>query len=311
MRKAKKKIWIFILAMVILAAYFVSGIYSLQSGQRALILRFGRVMDEVTDSGIHYHLPPPFEKGIKVHISKVQKVAIHKSVDESVFDESIAGDSLEGFTGDENLILVRAFISYDVKNLTHYLFNVEDVKSVVKSSGQMCLGQELAKITVDDVMTSGKSLLRLMMKEKVQKVLDELQTGVRVISVELTDISPPLKVSPAFKAVSDAREKKQGIIKKAEGYANSVIPKSRGNASSIIAQAEAYAKEIENLANGEVKAFYNLLTEYERNPGITVKLKYLETIKQIFSQSQVTIDANPALSTYYIGKKEKKIKSEN
>jgi membrane protease subunit HflK len=138
------------------------------------------------------------------------------------------------------------------------------------------------------------------MKKNVQDILDELNTGVRVISVELTDIAPPLDVSQAFKAVSDARVRKQQIIKEAEGYANVAIPEARGQVSSIIARAEADAKEVLDAANGQVKAFNDLLAEYRRNSEITARLKYLETLQTISQKSRIIIDTEPVESIYYI-----------
>jgi len=282
------------IVILVLLGYFASGIYSLRSGQHALILRFGKVVDEVTASGINYHLPAPFEKAFKVHVRQVQKVQIQQQ----------RGGGVEGFTGDENLLLIRAAVNYDVKNLTHYLLNVEEAKSVIESAGRMCLSAELTKMKVDDVMTVGKSVMRLVLKERIQETLDSLKLGVRVISVELTDIAPPKNVSMAFKAVSDAREKKQRIIKESEGYANSTIPKARGEAISIVYQAAAYASETLNLAQARVEAFKALKKEYANNPDITAKQRYLETLQRIYQKCKVMIDGSPSQSTYYIGKGE-------
>ncbi len=301
---ANKKHWIILSGAVLLIVYLAGGLYTLQSGQCALILRFGRVTHQVTQSGIHYHLPPPFEKAILVNQTEIQKVPIHhksKTKGTTLFRNEAL---LEHITGDENLLIVSAVLSFDVKNPNYYVFNQQDAKLMVESVGQMCLSQELATMTVDDVMTTAKSYLRLALKDKVQQGLDDLHSGIRVISVELTNISPPKQVSNAFKAVSDAREKKQGIIKNAEGYANSIIPTSRGEASSTISQAYAYAEETVNSAVARAETFNALLAEYNRNPEVTAKHKYLESLKKIFSRCQLKIDANPSESIYYIPKQE-------
>jgi hypothetical protein len=49
-----------------------------------------------------------------------------------------------------------------------------------------------------------------------------------------------------------------------------------------------------------VNSFDQLLVEYRNNPGITMQLRYLETIKKIFSNVPLNIDTNPSNSTYYI-----------
>lgn len=300
MKKNRISKIILISITLVLTLYFATGIYTLQSGQNALIIRFGKVLKEVTKSGIHYHLPLPFEKAIKAHVSEVKKVLIQKSDEEEEFND------IENFTGDENLILVRAAISYDIRNLSDYLFNSKDVSSILEATGEMHLNHELAKMKVDNVMTTGKSLLRFKIKEEIQKTLDDLKIGIRIISVELTDISPPMSVSSSFKAVSDAKEKKQEIIKEAEGYANSIIPNARGKSNSIILEARAYSNEVLNSSKGDAKAFNDILVEYNRSPEITYRLKYLETIQNIFKKCNVSIDSNPSNSTYYIEKQEQK-----
>lgn len=275
---------------LVFVIYLLSGTYSLENGQRALVVRFGKVVKEVSDSGIHYSLPWPVEKKIKVYASKVQTLSIKEKLDEK----------LERLTGDENLIVVNALISYDIKNLFNYIFKCEDVENTLRSIGQMCLTRELTRMTVDDVMTTGKSLLRLVVKEGLQETSDIMGLGIRIISVELTDISPPGSVSDAFNSVSNARVKKQEIIKDAEGYANSILPKARGEASTLISKAEAYSKETISSAEGSVSAFNEMLEEYNRKPEITMNIKMLETMKVILNRSSVKIDTNPSKSVYYI-----------
>jgi membrane protease subunit HflK len=295
---SRKIYWI--TAAVILVIYFSSGIYTIESGQHALITRFGKVVRVSTQPGINYHLPSPFEKVTKVHISQVQKVLI----------EEPQGQGLECISGDENLILVKAVVSFDVKDVISYLYKIGNPKATIESAARMCINEEIAKRTVDDIMTTGKSVLRFVLKGKIQEELDKLHAGIRIISLELTDISPPPSVSYAFKAVSDARERKQRIIKDAEGYANTVVPKARGEASSTINQAEAYKQETQNLAQARVKAFNVLYTEYRNKPSITSRLRYLETLKSIYKNCQVVVDSDPSQSIYYISK-EGKLKTQS
>jgi membrane protease subunit HflK len=107
-------------------------------------------------------------------------------------------------------------------------------------------------------------------------------------------------VAQAFKAVSDARVKKDHLIQEAKGYANTVIPEGRGKASSILSEANAYSAEVFDFVNGRVSAFQNLLAEYQRNPEVTAKLQYLQTMQSIYNRSRVIIDADSDDSAYYI-----------
>jgi membrane protease subunit HflK len=287
---SKRRIFSYGLVISLGLIYLASGFYALQSGQRALILRFGKVADDIADPGIHYHLPTPIERVLKVHVSEVQTLSLQGGMELQA----------ERMTGDENLIVVRALVSYDIKNVRDFLFQTQSIPALIQAVSQSCLSQKLASMPVDDVMTGGKSVLRLVMKQEIQHNLDDLHAGVRVISVELTDIVPPEDVYDSFKAVSDAREQKQRIIQEAQGYANEVIPAARGKADAIMAEAESYATEVTDFVNGRMKALLDVFVEYQRNPAIVTRLKFLETLREIAKKSRVMIDTDPENNIYYI-----------
>ncbi len=278
------------LIIAVCAIYLASGLYALQSGQQALILRFGKVVRTVSDSGVHYHLPAPFEQVVKAHVSEVQRLSLQQDV------KFLA----ERLSGDENLLVIQALVSYDIVDLCQYLYHVHDIPALIQAAGQMCLSRQLASMPVDEVMTGGKSVLRLSIKKQLEHMLQELQTGVNVLSVELTNISPPEEVVISFNAVSDARVRKQRLIKEAEGYANVILPETRGKVSSILAEANAYAEEIAQFSQGKTAAFLRLLAEYQRQPEITARLRYLNTLKHIGQKSRIIVDSDPGKSFYYL-----------
>ena len=146
--KNRKQIILTSSIILLFALYLMSGIYSLENGQKALVVRFGKVVKEVSDSGIHYSLPWLVDKTTKVYTSEVQTISIREKLDKK----------LERLTGDENLIVVNALISYDIKDLFNYIYKCNDVKKALQSVGQMCLSRELTRMTVDDVMTTGSTL---------------------------------------------------------------------------------------------------------------------------------------------------------
>jgi len=287
-----KRLKVYLVITVLFFLYILSGFYIVTSGQSALVLRFGKVVDEETNSGIHYHLPYPFETNIKLAVSKVQSRAVQLDNKNTLY-----------LTGDENLISIKANINFDIKNLTNYLYSVENVDMLMRDIAKMSIIHQLSKITIDDIMSKGKSLFRLVLKDEIQQELDLLKSGIRVISVELTRISPPAYVSSSFKEVSNAREKKQEIIKGAEGYANAKLPEARGKASSILLEADSYAKRKVNVAESKTLSFNKMIKEYYKNPEIVKNQKYIETVKKLLSKSKVSVDSNPNKTIYYIDKR--------
>lgn len=279
-----------IILAAVIAGYLSIGVYSLQSGQEAVILFWGKDVRHNASPGLGFHLPFPFEKAVKVNVRQMRTVIVG--------DEK--GKGVECFTGDENLLLIRSVVNYDVADAGRFLFGSADLGKVISTAAKKCIVEELSSMFIDDIMTTGKTTLRLSLKDKIQAAADSLNLGVRVLSVELTDISPPSNASGAFMQVSDAREKKQRIIREAEGYANTVIPQARGEADSLSASAEAYRAEALNRARAETEAFNALLKEYLKNPSVNARITYLQYLQKIYSRCNVTIDSNPGSSVYYI-----------
>ncbi|MGL1889390.1 MAG: FtsH protease activity modulator HflK [Reichenbachiella sp.] len=273
--------------------YLATGIFSTESGEHVLIERLGKVQTTVTNPGIHFKFPYPIERSIRAKVSKVQKVTIAE----------LSGSSLEGFTGDENLLLLKAMVNFNIKNLEHYYYSVKDVKTLLKDVSHSAMTLHLGKMAVDDIMTSGKATLRANLKKHIQLELDHIKAGINIVSVELKDIAPPKDVSKAFKEVSDAKEKKQRIVNNAEGYYNSTLPKSRGKNKKIIHEAQAQASEIVDRATGEAQAFTELLAEYKRAPKIVKQQQYYSMLKTIKKSAKMSVDAGTENNTYYIEKK--------
>jgi modulator of FtsH protease HflK len=71
---------------------------------------------------------------------------------------------------------------------------------------------------------------------------------VRLVTVELQDVTPPDTVKPAFNEVNESRQDKERTINKAQEQANREIPKARGWRHQSISEAEGYALERVNRA---------------------------------------------------------------
>ncbi|HHO59376.1 MAG TPA: protease modulator HflK, partial [Thiotrichales bacterium] len=62
-----------IVVVLLLVFWGVTGFYKVEEAERGVVLRFGKHVD-TTQKGLHWHLPTPIEKVIKVDITKVHTV---------------------------------------------------------------------------------------------------------------------------------------------------------------------------------------------------------------------------------------------
>ncbi|HQN19447.1 MAG TPA: FtsH protease activity modulator HflK, partial [Syntrophobacteraceae bacterium] len=132
-----------------------------------------------------------------------------------------------------------------------------------------------------DVLTVARVAVSTEVREEMQKILSEYQAGVRLVTVELQDVTPPDPVKPAFNEVNEARQDRERSINQAQEQANREIPKARGEASRAISEAEGYALERVNRATGEATRFRAILDQYKKAPDVTRRRLYLEAVGAI------------------------------
>jgi membrane protease subunit HflK len=114
--------------------------------------------------------------------------------------------------------------------------------------------------------------------------LTAYETGVRLVTVELQDVTPPDTVKPAFNEVNESRQDRERTINQAQEQAYREIPKARGVAAQSISEAEGYALERVNRASGEATRFQAILSEYQQAPEVTRRRLYLEALGGFLSE---------------------------
>jgi len=132
-----------------------------------------------------------------------------------------------------------------------------------------------------DVLTVGRIEISNAARDEIQEAMTRYDNGIRVITVQLQDVVPPLRVQPAFNEVNAARQELEGMINDATRQANEAIPRAEGTAKRTISEAEGYATERVNRARGEAARFNSVLAEYKRYPDVTRSRLYLEALNQV------------------------------
>jgi membrane protease subunit HflK len=114
-------------------------------------------------------------------------------------------------------------------------------------------------------------------------------------------VQPPEQVQSAFDDAVKAGQDRARARSEGEAYANDVIPRSRGNAIRLVQEAEAYRAMVTENATGNADRFSQVLSEYQKAPGVTRDRMYLDTMQQIFSSaSKVMVDAKANSNLLYL-----------
>ena len=119
-------------------------------------------------------------------------------------------------------------------------------------------------------------------KGRLQAELDQAETGIHIVTIEMKKTNVPPPVQPSFNEVNQAVQEKEQMIYQAREDYNKAIPAARGEAERTIRAAEGYALNRVNRAKGNADRFIALYNEYVNAKDITKRRLYLETIQETF-----------------------------
>jgi len=275
-------------ALVILA-FLWSSWYTVQPAETAVVRRFGRVV-RTASPGLHFKIPFAIETVDRVPTARVLKeefgfrtLAAERRTRYERGDFSAESLML---TGDLNVIDVQWIVQYRIEDPVKFLFKVREQRETLRDVAEAVMRRVVGNRLGSDVLTVGRVAVASEVREEMQKILSDYETGIRIVTVELQDVTPPDPVKPAFNEVNEARQDLERMINQAQEQANKVIPKARGEAKQVIAEAEGYATERVNQAQGEAARFVAVLDEYQRVPEVTRRRLYLEAMGEVIGRAK-------------------------
>lgn len=286
LRRGLSRRMILIVLIGAVGLWLLSGFYMVGPGERGIVLTFGRLSGQ-SESGLHYRLPAPFQSYRIVDTAQVRTAEIgYRTV---AGNQNVVLEEAQMLTGDENMVMVQLFVQYLVQDPVAYLFHVRDAETVLKASAEIALRSAVGQNTIDFTMTEGRVQAQDQVKNHLQELLDQYQTGLLVTEARLLAVDPPGDVRDAFHDVVRAFEDRERLIKEAEGYAEQVVPAARGEAAQIVLVAEAFREQRLIRAEGDAARFLALLAEYRKAPEVMRERLYLESIERILSSADIFV----------------------
>ena len=282
---------IVLLLGLLVIGWLLSGFYTVDARQQALVLRFG-AYTETTGPGLHWHLPTPIESIETIDVAQNRS----------------AQDRSTMLTKDENIVDIAVTVQYRVSDAEDYAFNVFLPDNLVNQS-EGTLYQSMRSATrdvvgrseMDFILGDGREQIALDTQKLMQDILDGYKAGLQVIKVNLTYAEAPEAVKDAFDDVNRAREDNNRFKNEAESYANKVVPEARGQAARLLEEANAYQQQTVARSEGDAARFTQLAAEYRKAPDVTRERLYLETMESVMGGSRkVLVDSTNSNNLLYL-----------
>ena len=273
-----------LIALVLVVAYGLLGVYQVDQQERGVVLRFGKAQDEIILPGLHWN-PPLVDNVIIENVTRVR---------------SRPHDS-EMLTEDENIVKVRMTVQYVISDIRQYALNVREPDKSLYQATESALRHVVGSTEMHEVLTEGRAEMGLAVRERIQSYMNNYGTGIQVTQVNIDETAPPDAVRAAFDDVIRAREDEVRLRNEADAYANQIVPEARGQAQRQLEEAQAYRERVIAQSRGEAERFNKLYKEYQLAPEVTKARMYIDTLESVMTNStKVMIDVDGGNNLLYL-----------
>ncbi|MEM8576343.1 MAG: FtsH protease activity modulator HflK [Pseudomonadota bacterium] len=194
-----------------------------------------------------------------------------------------SGRGSEGLmlTTDENIIDIDFEVVWNINDPAKFLFNLADPQETIRSVSESAMREVISQRELAPILNRDREVVKDEALALIQNTLDQYDSGVNIVRLNLDKADPPREVIDSFREVQAAEQERDRLERQADAYANRVLAGARGEAAQTLEQAEAYRAQVVNEAQGEASRFTSVLAEYSQAPEVTRKRLYLETMERV------------------------------
>ncbi|MGQ3487734.1 FtsH protease activity modulator HflK [Roseovarius pacificus] len=203
---------------------------------------------------------------------------------------SRGGDGLM-LTTDANIVDIDFQVVWNINDPSKLLFNIRDPQLTVRAVSESVMREIIAATNLAPILNRDRGIIADTARENIQATLDDYESGINIVRVNLDTADPPREVIDAFREVQAAEQERDRLQRQADAYANRVLAEARGEAAQVVEASEGYRARVVNEAIGEASRFIAVAQEFNRAPEVTQRRLYLETIERTLGQlDKVLID---------------------
>jgi modulator of FtsH protease HflK len=252
---------------------------------------------------------------------------------------AVARASLGNADGsDYNIVHCKWEIDYQIDNIEQFFSNVlisevrpgqiyeevmvESMTPLLRSVIESSVVTAMVQYSIDEALQSRDRIPRHV-RQLLQKQLDDIESGIRVTSVQLVDVEWPKQVNDAFEAYFTASQTSQQTISEARTYAEQTLTDAggqlaeplyqalmsdtpdeekleglwsqvAGQAQNTIAQARAYRTKVVEAAKANATYLLSILPEFRKRPELVKQRLYLDAVEEVLDNAEEKFIVQPS-----------------
>lgn len=230
----------------------------------------------------------------------------------------------QGDGSDYNIVHTKWQVNYQITGVEQFFRNVyvqdirpgdiyfdvmtQSITPLLRSLVEDAIVKAMVHCTIDEALQSIDTIPRRV-QQLVQQKLDAIESGIRVVQVQLVSVKWPKQVDHAFEAYVAASQTSGQAITQARTYAETTLnktagevaetlyravmdpngsarqaalwPQATGDLQDTIAQGQIYLTRVVERARVNADYLARILPEYRKRPELVVRDLYLTAMQQI------------------------------
>jgi len=290
----------FLMALVAVVVV-MSGVFTVESNEVALVLRFGRPVgpgaNQLHGPGLHWAFPYPIDEIVRVPAGQSHTVVSSVGWYSVTPEQQARGEEPpprgtltpggDGYllAGDGNIFHARALLKYRISDPRRYALGFGNTSNVLQALLNNSLLHAASGITAESAIYRDRLAFRDAVLAEVSEGIARHQLGVTLDPFDV-QVLAPVDVRGAFEAVLAAEQERSQKINEARGYANEVTLKAGGQAQAVLSQGVSASNKLVLTVASQARFFAEQLPHYRAEPALFRRRLLAETMETVVAQAQ-------------------------
>src|SRR6056297_170941 len=133
-------------------------------------------------------------------------------------------------TTDANIVDINFQVVWNIADPALLLFNIRDPQLTVQAVSESVMREIIAASNLAPILNRDRGIIADTAMQNIQATMDDYESGIRIVRVNLDKADPPREVIDAFREVQAAEQERDRLQRQADAYANRVLAEARGEA---------------------------------------------------------------------------------
>lgn len=310
-----KRAFLPVLAVMMLCGWLLTGFQQVSTTQRGIYERFGKPV-AVLPAGLHYGLPWPFGQVMLTENGQVHELAAGEEPDTA--SEPLA--SAEGAAPQSADRLWDAVHSFDkaqiiasqsddqqslqiINSDVRFMWRIgltdnaalaatyrsNNLPELIRSTANQVLVHQFSSLTLEQLLGEQRNALASQINLAVQQKLNDLHSGVELLSTVVEAIHPPAGAADAFHGVQAAQISAQALVSRERGHAAELAASAQTNATARQNQAQMNATDVTSKAQATAVRFAAQKQAVAQSGQVFVDELWFSQLRQTLGHSPLLI----------------------